>query len=575
MTPVRARNLTLISFVVLLFSLASPSVLRAALCCSCTAPDDPKAAICIQALQADCGLITKESKNPDAKALNCTTSLNEGQCRLVTQGGVCAVQANEMEYKTKTGNAPSEKEKKIYTPPKLGVPIPGLDLAENIVIDKGLLRIPWTAQYLAAFQRYLIGLSVVAAAIMIVYGGFLYITGSAAGSVTKGKTLVYDALIGLLLVLGAYTILKTLNVELVSPTAQELRIVHRRDALSDPNLERARVAESARVKAPLSAGEIPIVDVDAPVTKETPTAPAKEGVAVIPPPVPGEIAKDAAENLIARGNCPIDMVPIRYSEDYAKKIGKKVESFCIDLFEAPNQRGAIPFNGVTEWEADWYCQERGKRLCSDSEWTRACLGPKGENVYGYGPEFKPGLWVSAEVPNQAQVKKGGNEPGPCNYDTNNTYIPGEKKLHGLDYLLKKASDSILNLNNPLLSDPLKKKIYDAVKEELKKVTKAEPSGKRPSCVTAEGVFDMTGNLQEIVVKDPAAALTTEQRIAKGTAAGDGKQYSWAGFYWSPVAHLANTSAKPTCTQRWGKPHAVNWRAYENTVRCCMNLYLSE
>jgi|GEM_PF-5001418 len=46
---------------------------------------------------------------------------------------------------------------------------------------------------------------------MIVYGGFRYLLGSSMGDVAAGKTIVLDAIIGLLLTLGAYTILNTIN----------------------------------------------------------------------------------------------------------------------------------------------------------------------------------------------------------------------------------------------------------------------------------------------------------------------------------------------------------------------------
>ena len=100
-------------------------------------------------------------------------------------------------------------------PPKLNIRIPGLTLATNVTMKGGeVVKIPFLAQYIAGIYRYIVGASVVAAAVMIVYGGFLYILGSSMMSVKRGKEVIQDALVGLFLVLGAFTILQTVNSQL-------------------------------------------------------------------------------------------------------------------------------------------------------------------------------------------------------------------------------------------------------------------------------------------------------------------------------------------------------------------------
>lgn len=66
-----------------------------------------------------------------------------------------------------------------------------------------------------------------------------------------------------------------------------------------------------------------------------------------------------------------------------------VETFFIDLYEYPNRLGQLPRVDVTFDEASRLCTERGKRLCTEREWERACRGPD-HLSYGYGPTFVAG-----------------------------------------------------------------------------------------------------------------------------------------------------------------------------------------
>ncbi len=106
--------------------------------------------------------------------------------------------------------------------PKLGVPIPGLVFSTQPQFSPGAngdlhLAVPFIAQYISAIYQYLIGISIIAAAIMIVYGGVLYIIGSSMMTITNGKEIIKDAIIGLFLVIAMYTILKTINSSMVTP----------------------------------------------------------------------------------------------------------------------------------------------------------------------------------------------------------------------------------------------------------------------------------------------------------------------------------------------------------------------
>ncbi|MEZ4219719.1 MAG: formylglycine-generating enzyme family protein [Polyangiaceae bacterium] len=62
-------------------------------------------------------------------------------------------------------------------------------------------------------------------------------------------------------------------------------------------------------------------------------------------------------------------------------------AFYIDVFPFPNEEGAIPRTNVTRDEAEGLCAERGKRLCSELEWERACKGPS-NRAYEYGDSYR-------------------------------------------------------------------------------------------------------------------------------------------------------------------------------------------
>jgi hypothetical protein len=66
--------------------------------------------------------------------------------------------------------------------------------------------------------------------------------------------------------------------------------------------------------------------------------------------------------------------------------------FCIDEYEWPNSRGAVPHTNVSWHEAAQACESAGKRLCSSEEWQRACRNDKtqkqaGRQSYPYGTDF--------------------------------------------------------------------------------------------------------------------------------------------------------------------------------------------
>jgi hypothetical protein len=128
---------------------------------------------------------------------------------------------------------------------------------------------------------------------------------------------------------------------------------------------------------------------------KTGDGPSRNGpVATRITPMPRPQPQPQAKPLVFAGACPADMVLVK----------KKGADICLDRFEYPNQKGALPKPAMDEQEAVRLCAAAGKRLCTRKEWERACSGPKG-NLYSYGRRFQQGICVSADKegkPGQAQ-----------------------------------------------------------------------------------------------------------------------------------------------------------------------------
>ncbi len=107
--------------------------------------------------------------------------------------------------------------------PQLSVPIPGVTFTAPAV-EGTSISVPFLAQYIGGIYTYALGISTIIAIIMVVYGGFLYLIepvkeqmgiGSSKTTVT-GKEIIKDAVMGLLVLYGAYFILWQINPNLVS-----------------------------------------------------------------------------------------------------------------------------------------------------------------------------------------------------------------------------------------------------------------------------------------------------------------------------------------------------------------------
>ena len=94
-----------------------------------------------------------------------------------------------------------------------------LDFGEiTTTTEKGQthLNIPWIADFIKAFFVFFIGAIAIIAAVMIMWGGFLWLTaGGNPNQIGVARTRILNALLGLVLALSSYLILNTVNPTLV------------------------------------------------------------------------------------------------------------------------------------------------------------------------------------------------------------------------------------------------------------------------------------------------------------------------------------------------------------------------
>lgn len=140
-------------------------------------------------------------------------------------------------------------------------------------------------------------------------------------------------------------------------------------------------------------------------------------------------------------------------EPTAKCVGKRIpKRYCVDVYAWPNQKGARPEVMNNFHQAQVKCAAVGKRLCTESEWSLACEGPR-MLPFPYG--FT-------------------RDPRKCNGD------------HRWD--------------NPSLA-----KMVRRDPAELARLWRGVPSGSQPECVSEFGVADMPGNTDEVCAAESAQA----------------------------------------------------------------------
>jgi formylglycine-generating enzyme required for sulfatase activity len=111
---------------------------------------------------------------------------------------------------------------------------------------------------------------------------------------------------------------------------------------------------------------------------------------------------------VLRAGTPPDRAPRVADEEMA---GSPVEmgGFYIDLLPWPNEPNAIPTTNVARDEAEQLFTSKGKRLCTELEWERACKGPS-SFTYEYGDGYRKEVCGTGVALEQASRRPTGEHP---------------------------------------------------------------------------------------------------------------------------------------------------------------------
>jgi hypothetical protein len=136
-------------------------------------------------------------------------------------------------------------------------------------------------------------------------------------------------------------------------------------------------------------------------------------------------------------------------EPWSRCVGdKQKKRFCIDMYTWPNQKGERPEVMNRFHQAELKCAAVGKRLCTESEWTMACEGPR-------------------------------YLPFPYGYVRDTDKCLGDVAWDGPD--MKKVA----------ARDPA----------ELARLWNGVRNGSQPGCISEYGVADLPGNVDEVVASE--------------------------------------------------------------------------
>jgi sulfatase modifying factor 1 len=178
----------------------------------------------------------------------------------------------------------------------------------------------------------------------------------------------------------------------------------------------------------------------------------------------------------------------------------RVGGSCMDRYEAPNKRGAKPLVMQSASDAEAWCGAHNKRLCTEDEWISACESEE-KRQYPYG---------------------GTHEESRC------------------------TDDKVWRTVNEAT---LAKWPATEAQEHTKELYQATASGSKRGCVSRDGVYDLTGNVEEWVTK------------SRGHA--NGYRHILIGCYWSGCYG----GGKPSCHST-NSAHGPEFRFYETGFRCC-------
>jgi len=191
------------------------------------------------------------------------------------------------------------------------------------------------------------------------------------------------------------------------------------------------------------------------------------------------------------------------------------------VFVASSEPGVRPQAYISRLEAESACTNAGKRLCSVSEWYRACRGAS-DTTYPYGASFVAGR-CNVGRPHLLSI------------------------LHGSD---PKAWQYDAHFNDPELDQ---------------RAGFLAPTGEFSGCVSSYGAYDLVGNLHEWVSDRVDASLVTKIPLTDGIRTrlrrNTGKGIFMGGFF-------STTNQHGRGCEFITMAHEPAYHDYSTGFRCC-------
>ena len=122
-----------------------------------------------------------------------------------------------------------------------------------------------------------------------------------------------------------------------------------------------------------------------------------------------------------RAGTPPNAVP-RIADEELAAVDIPLEGFWIDALPYPNEPGAIASTNVSRDEAEQMCAQKGKRLCTELEWERACKG-SANTTYEYGDDYNADKCATG-VPIEGAARRPTGDHVSCKSDF------GVREMHG-------------------------------------------------------------------------------------------------------------------------------------------------
>lgn len=122
---------------------------------------------------------------------------------------------------------PADGELITLDPPKTSINIPGLAEWEKIeVVSGATAQIPYIALYVVGIYKYALVIGSILATMMLMIGGIMYMSSvGVAERISTAKNIIFGAISGIILLLGSYLILATINPNLIHLSSIQLETV--------------------------------------------------------------------------------------------------------------------------------------------------------------------------------------------------------------------------------------------------------------------------------------------------------------------------------------------------------------